>query len=154
MPSSLAPLDPEILKDQLPADIQGIVDQMTANVNQAVSDLVKRFRDNADEVAARFGKADFSGEMKATIDSEIGKLNVALSGVQTTVANLNANATSLAAAASKLSPAALTAEIATLMTANAAATKALTDFQNHVNTLAGNLGGAIASSAVKLISGA
>jgi uncharacterized protein YoxC len=153
MPSSLAPLDPEILKDNLPEDIHGIVDQLTTNVNQAVGDLVQRFRENASQMAEKFKNAEFDGEMKTTIDAELGKLTAALSKVQQSVGDLNAKASLLATAASIAAPGALTKEISDLVTASAAATKTLTDFQTHVNTVGSSMGGAIASTAVKLISG-
>ncbi|HVT74448.1 MAG TPA: hypothetical protein VHD61_15050 [Lacunisphaera sp.] len=153
MPSYLEPLDPEILKDSLPADIHAIVDQVTTNVNQAVGDLIQRFRDNAGKVAEDFKNAKFDGEMKAAIDAELNKLTASLNDLQGKTAAATAACARLQAAAAAAAPGALTAEIAALGQASADLTTTLTNFQGHVNKLAGNLGGAIASTAVKLIGG-
>ena len=153
MPSSLAPLDPEILKENLPEDIQGIVDQMTANVNQAVSDLVQRFRDNANQVATQFQNGNFDSDLKAAIDTQVSGLTTSFAATQKAIGDVSSATSALATAAKALLPGTLTAEIAALVTATSAASTTLTNLQNDVNTVGTKLGGAIASSAVKLISG-
>src|SRR5882724_3362189 len=85
----MSAFDPEILNRSLPADVHGIVNQVTANVNVAVDDLIKKFKASADQVVADFDNKKFPDQVKVEIDAlnlnyqaELGKFDADIAAMQ------------------------------------------------------------------------
>jgi polyhydroxyalkanoate synthesis regulator phasin len=144
-------LDPEILKRSLPPNIYGTIDQVTANVNHAVDEIIKGFTAKAEEAVKQFEARDFPQKLRNDLD-QINKaftddLNAWQKNIQdmTTAAN---NARKIAAAANV---AALNEAVDAMETQAKALNDKLDDFRKKANTFAETSGSFIASAAVKMV---
>lgn len=146
-------LDPRIMKRSLPPNIHATIDQVTANVNAAVDEIIDRFVQNATTTVERIQKGDFTGEIAMALeqskkaltddidlmDGKLVTLAAANKHTQSLAQNAGANATQLAQH--------LTAVNNTVN----ALQQDLTAFRTKVDTFATKSGSFIASTALKAV---
>ena len=146
-------LDPEIMKRSLPPNIHGTIDQVTANVNLAVDEIVNRFVKNAEATVAKIENGDFTADIakaleqaKKDLTDDIKSMEDRLLAIAAAVSQ--ANALSQQAG---VNAAALSAQLDAVNSASKALKTDLNNFRTKVDTFATKSGGFIASSALKAV---
>ena len=146
-------LNPEIMKRSLPPSIHATIDQVTANVNAAVDEIINRFAKSAEAAIQRIEKGEFTADIAQALDharkqlkDDIALMDQKLAGI--TVASQQAQ--SLAQEAGT-NGAALTAALATLNTSTSALQAELNTFRSKVDDFATKSGSFIASTALKAV---
>ncbi|MGC3959810.1 MAG: hypothetical protein QM813_18360 [Verrucomicrobiota bacterium] len=146
-------LDPEIMKRSLPPNIHAAIDQVTANVNVAVDELVNRFVKNAEQAVARIEKGVFTADITKALEQAKQELQADLKSMDArlqTVAGAVAKANALIEQAGNDA----TALISQLEVVSGAANDLKTElaqFRTKVDTFASKSGGFIASAALKSV---
>src|SRR6185369_17152354 len=64
----MSAFDPEIMMRNLPEDIKPLVDQVSANVNDAVQKVVGEFKTQAGKIAEDFEAGRFPAELQASLE--------------------------------------------------------------------------------------
>ena len=149
----MSAFDPKILSESLPADVHGIVNQVTANVNVAVDDLIKKFKASADQAVADFDNKKFPDQVKVEIDrlnenyqAELGKFDADIAAMQKAVQTL-------AAMPGVVADPQLAAAVRALNDSNTALSTRLTSLKNNVTAVGEKSGAAIGKAAYKFFTG-
>ena len=64
----MSAFDPEILKRNLPEDIHEVVNQVTANVNVAVGEIIKNYENNLNRYVKQIEDKDYPADLKRELD--------------------------------------------------------------------------------------
>ena len=146
-------LNPEIMKRSLPANIHATIDQVTANVNSAVDEIINRFVKNAEAAVTKIEKGDFTGDIakaleqaKKDLAADIQSMEDRLKAIDAAVSQANQLSQQAGASA-----AALSTQLDSVNAAAKALKTELNDFRTKVDTFASKSGGFIASSALKAL---
>jgi len=149
----MSELDPNILKRNLPEDIHVAIDQMNANVDAAVKEVVDKFKSYADEVADQFERRQFSQELQSKLEVVKSDLDTDLGRVQKTTEGLAKLAEDALAKAKAANQPELEASVAAIFTESQALKDKLAAFREKTSTFAEKTGGFIAKSAIKTFTG-
>lgn len=153
----MSELDPNILKRNLPEDIHAAVDQVKDNVDSAVKGIVDGYRQYANEVADKFEKLEFDGELRSRIEEiksnytkELDRIEDSIQSVTAGIAKLRRDAENSSADAPLQELNRLTRDLDTQ--ANALSDK-LKAFRATANKFAEQTGGLIAKTAIRTVTG-
>lgn len=153
---TLTPLDPQILKQQLPDDIHATVDQVAANVNQSLTKIIDDFKAEAEKRAEAFRTQILPDHLQAEIDalatdfaqSISADLDGPLAAVKKALAQAEADARAAGAAAPTLLQ-----SVQTLQGNVAQLEGKLNDLRTKVRTAGDKTSRAAVSTALKLFTG-
>lgn len=146
-------LDPDVLKDALPPDVHAIVDQVAANVNIAVKDLVGEFTKNLEATVKQFEQGDYPASLQSRLNQIESDLGVALSSMDKAVAEVKAAADVASRAANAGNPADMKNAVTALTAETQKLQLRLDDFRNKTANLGKTIGGATATALSKLVMG-
>lgn len=144
-------LDPTIMKRSLPQNVYATIDQVTANVNAAVDEIVNQFVANASKAVEKIERGDFTPDIAKALDQAKQDLNTDIKSMDDRllkVASAVAQANALAQQAN-LDTGALVTQLAAVNSAAGELKTDLNNFRTKVDTFATKSGGFIASSALK-----
>src|SRR5437588_379461 len=144
----MSEFDPDVMKRSLPEDIHGVVDQVKANVDLAVAQIVGEFKDNAKKVVADFENQNYTEDVKAAIQKQTDAFQEDLKQMDTTLADLRDAATKAANLAKAADSADLKRAVADLVQQSNDLQSKLKDFKEKTANFGQKVGGAIATAAV------
>src|SRR5882724_12963955 len=107
--------DPEVIKRRLPEDIHAVIDQVKANVDLAVTQIVAEFKQNAKKVVTDFENQNYTDDLKAAIKKHTDAFQEDLKQMDTSLVGLRNAATKAADLAKAVDSAALNQAVAELV---------------------------------------
>ena len=146
----MSELDPNILKRNLPEDVAKVITEVSANVDAAVNALVGEFKAHANQVADKFEKRQFDGELKAHLDEVQKAFDEDLKGISDEIRKIHALA---AAAANATDPKKLSEATENLKKKTEAVTEKLDEFRDKTKSFGEKTGGLIAKAAIRAVTG-
>jgi uncharacterized coiled-coil DUF342 family protein len=146
-------IDQKILKEDLPEDINRVLDQVNANVDTMVKAVVDKFRKQAEQIAQDFENRKFDAALQAKLDATKKDLQTDLDRMDALVDSVSDLAGKAAEAAKTAKESALGETIAELAAKTKELHSKLQEFRDKTNTFAEKAGGFIASSAIKAVTG-
>ncbi len=149
----MSELDPDVMKRSLPADIHGVIDQVNANVDLAVSQIVDEFKANAKKVVTDFQNQNYTDDLKAAIQQHTKAFQDDLTQMDNSLASLRAATARAAELARKLDSTELRQAVGDLVEQSSQLQTKLKDFKQKTNDFGLKVGGAIATAAVKTFTG-
>lgn len=146
-------IDPNIIKENLPEDIHAVIDQVNANMDAAVKQIVDEFRTKAKETADQFERRQFDKELQEKLDLVKRDLQTDLErmdGAFGEIAKLADEARRLASSQNFTDLKGTTEKLAQ---ETSELQRKLKDFRDKTNTFAEKTGGFIAKAAIKAVTG-
>lgn len=149
----MSEIDPNILKRNLPEDVAKVITDVSANVDAAVKELVGGFKAHANQIADKFEKRQFDGELKTQLDEVQKAFDADLKGISDEIGKIAGLAAAADAAAKAIDTKKLLEATDDLVKKTGAVTEKLVDFRAKTTSFGEKTGGLIAKAAIKAFTG-